>query len=123
MNLIISNISKEPIYEQIKNQLKKQILLGEIREGDLLPSIRSLAKELGVSVITTKRAYDDMEAEGYIATMQGKGSYVLGTNTEHLREQKLCEIEELLQTAIDKAESIGMEQERLVEMFLLLYEK
>ncbi len=123
MNLIISNISKEPIYEQIKNQLKKQILLGEIREGDLLPSIRSLAKELGVSVITTKRAYDDMEAEGYIATMQGKGSYVLGTNTEHLREQKLCEIEELLQTAIDKAESIGMEQERLVEMLLLLYEK
>lgn len=123
MNLIISNISKEPIYEQIKNQLKKQILLGEIREGDLLPSIRSLAKELGVSVITTKRAYDDLEAEGYIATMQGKGSYVLGTNTEHLREQKLCEIEELLQTAIDKAESIGMEQERLVEMLLLLYEK
>lgn len=123
MNLIISNISKEPIYEQIKNQLKKQILLGEIREGDLLPSIRSLAKELGVSVITTKRAYDDMEAEGYIATMQGKGSYVLGTNTEHLRKQKLCEIEELLQTAIDKAESIGMEQERLVEMLLLLYEK
>lgn len=123
MNLIISNISKEPIYEQIKNQLKKQILLGEIREGDLLPSIRSLAKELGVSVITTKRAYDDMEAEGYIATMQGKGSYVLGTNTEHLREQKLCEIEELLQTAINKAESIGMEQERLVEMLLLLYEK
>ncbi|MDO4793797.1 MAG: GntR family transcriptional regulator [Filifactor alocis] len=123
MNLIISNISKEPIYEQIKNQLKKQILLGDIREGDLLPSIRSLAKELGVSVITTKRAYDDLEVEGYIATMQGKGSYVLGRNTERLREQKLCEIEELLQTAIDRAESIGVAREQLIEMLDLLYEK
>lgn len=123
MNIIISNISKEPIYEQIKSQLKKQILIGEIQEGVLLPSIRSLAKELGVSVITTKRAYDDLEAEGYIATMQGKGSYVLGRNTEQLKEQKLCEVEELLQTVIDKAQSIGVTQEQLIDMLLLLYEK
>lgn len=122
MNIIISNMSKEPIYEQIKRQIKSQILQGKLAEEEMLPSIRSLAKDLQVSVITTKRAYDDLEMEGYIATMPGKGSYVLGQNKERIREQKLCEIEEMLQTVIEKADHIALSKEDLIRMLETLYE-
>lgn len=122
MNIIISNMSKEPIYEQIKRQIKSQILQGKLAEEEMLPSIRSLAKDLQVSVITTKRAYDDLEMEGYIATMPGKGSYVLGQNKERIREQKLCELEEMLQTVIEKADHIALSKEDLIRMLETLYE-
>lgn len=122
MNIIISNMSKEPIYEQIKRQIKSQILQGKLAEEEMLPSIRSLAKDLQVSVITTKRAYDDLEIEGYIATMPGKGSYVLGQNKERIREQKLCEIEEMLQRVIEKADHIALSKEDLIRMLETLYE-
>ena len=86
MKIIISNQSELPIYAQIREQIKEQILNGQIKEGEILPSIRSLAKDVGVSVITTTRAYNDLKKEGFIATMQGKGSVVLSSNNKILKE-------------------------------------
>ena len=87
MNIIISNTSKEPIYKQIKNQIKQSIFKGELQEGDALPSIRALAKDLHISVITTKRAYEDLEQEGFITSVVGKGSFVAGQNSDLIREK------------------------------------
>ncbi len=117
MNIIISNQSELPIYAQIREQLKEQILNGRIPEGTTLPSIRQLAKEVGVSVITTTRAYSELEAEGFIATMQGKGSVVLSTDNNLLREKYLVRIEEELSTAIETAKAMGMPMEELTGIF------
>lgn len=117
MRIIISNQSELPIYAQIKEQLKEQILNGRIPEGTALPSIRQLAKEVGVSVITTTRAYSDLEAEGFIATMQGKGSVVLSKDNSVVREQYLMRIEEGLTTAIETARMMGLPEEELTEIF------
>ena len=117
MKIIISNQSELPIYAQIRDQLKEQMLNGRIPEGTTLPSIRQLAKETGVSVITTTRAYSELEAEGFIATMQGKGSVVLPTDNKLLREQYLLRIEEGLSTAIDTAKAMGMSREELTGIF------
>ena len=117
MRIIISNQSELPIYAQIKEQLKEQILNGQIPEGSTLPSIRQLAKEVGVSVITTTRAYSDLEAEGFIATMQGKGSVVLSKDNSMLREQYLMRIEEGLTTAIETARVMGLSNGELNEIF------
>ena len=117
MKIIISNQSELPIYAQIREQLKEQILNGQIPEGSTLPSIRQLAKEAGVSVITTTRAYSELEAEGFISTMQGKGSVVLPTDNDLLREQYLLRIEEGLSTAIETARAMGMSMEELAEIF------
>ena len=117
MKIIISNQSELPIYAQIREQLKEQILNGQIPEGTTLPSIRQLAKEVGVSVITTTRAYSELETEGFIATMQGKGSIVLPTENKLLREQYLLRIEEGLSTAIETAKAMGMPMEELAEIF------
>ena len=114
MKIIISNQSELPIYAQIREQLKEQILNGQIPEGETLPSIRQLAKEVGVSVITTTRAYSELEAEGFVATMQGKGSVV--------REQYLLRIEEGLSTAIETAKTIGMSKGELTDIFHNLLE-
>ena len=117
MRIIISNQSELPIYAQIKEQLKEQILNGQIPEGSTLPSIRQLAKEVGVSVITTTRAYSDLEAEGFIATMQGKGSVVLSKDNSMVREQYLMRIEEGLTTAIETARVMGLPEEELTGIF------
>lgn len=117
MKVIISNQSELPIYAQIKEQLKEQILNGQIPEGSTLPSIRQLAKEVGVSVITTTRAYSDLEAEGFIATMQGKGSVVLSKDNSMLQEQYLLRIEEGLTTAIETARAMGLSEKELTEIF------
>lgn len=117
MKIIISNQSELPIYAQIREQLKEQILNGRIPEGTTLPSIRQLAKEVGVSVITTTRAYSELETEGFIATMQGKGSVVLPTDNSLLREQYLLRIEEGLSTAIETAKAMGMSMEELDGIF------
>lgn len=122
MKVIISNQSQLPIYAQIREQIKEQILSGQIPEGSALPSIRQLAKETGVSVITTTRAYSELEAEGFIATMQGKGSVVLPTDNNLLREQYLLRIEEGLSTAIELAKMMGMPREELVDIFNNLLE-
>lgn len=108
MKIIISNQSELPIYAQIREQIKEQILNGEIEEGYVLPSIRSLAKDVGVSVITTTRAYNDLEQEGFVATMQGKGSVVLSKNNKIVREQYLVRIEQGIETAVQTAKRIGM---------------
>lgn len=117
MKIIISNQSELPIYAQIKEQLKEQILNGQIPEGTTLPSIRQLAKEVGVSVITTTRAYSDLEMEGFIATMQGKGSVVLSKDNSMLQEQYLLRIEEGLSTAIETARVMGLSEEELETIF------
>ncbi len=117
MKIIISNQSELPIYAQIKEQLKEQILNGQIPEGSTLPSIRQLAKEVGVSVITTTRAYSDLEEEGFIATMQGKGSVVLSKDNSMLQEQYLMRIEEGLSTAIETARVMRLPKEELMRIF------
>jgi GntR family transcriptional regulator len=116
MKILISNQSELPIYAQIKEQIKEQILNGQIKEGETLPSIRQLAKEIGVSVITTTRAYSDLEAEGFIATMQGRGSIVLSKENELLREQYLKRIEDGLTTAVETAKTIQMSKKELLEL-------
>ncbi|WP_026678623.1 GntR family transcriptional regulator [Fictibacillus gelatini] len=122
MNIIISNFSDEPIYLQIVNQLKEQIVKGELTESQSLPSIRKLAKELNISVITTKRAYDELEKEGFIVTVAGKGSYVASINKELFRETKLKIIEEKLTEAIHTAKLVGLTLEELQEMLNIIYE-
>lgn len=114
MKILLSNQSELPIYAQIKEQIKEQILNGQIKEGEILPSIRQLAKEIGVSVITTTRAYNDLEAEGFIATMRGKGSIVLSKENDFLREQYLKRIEAGLMTAIETAKTIHMTEQELL---------
>ncbi len=123
MRIIIANSSPDPIYEQIKKQLKTQIISGELEEGTLLPSIRKLAKELHISVITTKRAYEDLEREGYVDTVAGKGSFVAIQNKEFLREKKMKIVEEKLTGAIDEARLLGIGLGELTEMLELLYEE
>ncbi|MDV0446581.1 hypothetical protein MsAg5_04260 [Methanosarcinaceae archaeon Ag5] len=123
MNIIISNTAGVPIYEQIKEQIKSAIFSGELADGDLLPSIRSLAKDLNISVITTMRAYNDLEQEGFVVNVQGKGCYVKPQNTELLREQKLREIEQNLQSAIDISRQIKLTGAELSGMLKLLLEE
>jgi GntR family transcriptional regulator len=121
MNILISNSTGKPIYEQIVTQIKNLIIAGELKEGDVLPSIRTLAKELRISVITTKRAYEELEAEGFIHTMQGKGSFVAGRNLELIREEQLRLIEQDLQKAVDLALASDVSLDELVDLLNLLY--
>lgn len=121
MDIIISNSSGRPIYEQITGQIKNSIITGALNAGDALPSMRLLAKELRISVITTKRAYEDLEREGFIETVAGKGSFVAQKNMEFIREEQLRKAETLLQSAVDVAKAGGITLEELSEMLLLLY--
>ncbi len=123
MKIIISNASPDPIYEQIVLQIKSQIISGDLAEGEALPSIRKLAKELQISVITTKRAYEELEKEGFVDTVYGKGSFVAAQNKEFLREKKMRVVEEKLVEAVAKARMLGIEQAKLEEMLSLLYEE
>ena len=123
MNIIISNIAGVPIYEQIKAQVKSEIINGSISEGDLLPSIRQLARDLKISVITTTRAYSDLEQEGFVVTVPGKGCYVLPQNTDLIREQKLREIENHLTDAISAAKIIKLPNSDLKQMLNVLMEE
>jgi len=120
VNLIISNTSGKPIYEQIVSQIKRQIVSGELVSGEMLPSIRSLAKDLRISVITTKRAYDELEREGLIVTAAGKGSFVAERNADWLREDVLRRIEDHLQQISQLAAQIGLSGEDLCEMLQTL---
>lgn len=122
MKVVISNQSQLPIYAQIKEQLKDQILNGRIEEGTVLPSIRMLAKELGVSVITTTRAYNDLENEGFITSVQGKGSIVLRRDNSLIKEELLKKIEAGLEIAIDTARIMNMPSVELVEILKNLLE-
>ncbi len=120
MEILIKNSSGQPIYEQIYTQIKDLILNGALAEGDALPSIRGLAKDLRISVITTKRAYDELEREGFVNTVAGKGCFVAGTDRELIREEHLKKIETHLQAISQLAKSCGITNEELIEMFRIL---
>lgn len=122
VDIIISNASDKPIYEQITSQMKSLILSGSLAEGAQLPSIRALANDLRISVITTKRAYAELEGQGFIETVQGKGSFVAGGNFELLREERLKQIESMLAQAVDEARDIGVPARELHDMLDLLLE-
>ncbi len=123
MNIIISNSSEAPIYQQITDQIRDSILRGELLEGDLLPSIRNLAKDLRISVITTKRAYDELENDGYIVSVSGKGFYVAGQNAELLHESRLSIVEEKLEEAVKCAKTLNIERSDVFRLLELLYEE
>ena len=122
MQIIISNRSGVPIYEQIKDQIKAAIFAGELQEDQLLPSMRQLARDLKVSMITTTRAYNDLEMEGFVVSVQGKGCYVLPRNLELVKENALFRIEENLSAAVVAAKAAGFSQEELIERIRLLWE-
>lgn len=123
MNIIISNQSDLPIYQQIAENFKEKILSGELSGGELLPSIRCLAKDLRISVITTKRAYEELEKDGFIETIPGKGCFVKTKSSELLREEVLKKIEEHLINVVHMAISYGIGQEELIEILSYLYEE
>ncbi len=123
MDILISNASGVPIYEQIEEQIKSQIMTGDLAAGDALPSMRILAKELKISVITTKRAYEDLERDGYIETVVGKGSFVKGVSGEIMKESMLYAIGELLDKAVDKALLGKVSLSELQEMLGIIYEE
>ena len=121
MNIIISNSSQDPIYVQIRKQLSQLILNGGLKGGDQLPSIRSLAKELQISVITTKRAYEELEKEGYIETVAGKGTYVSRKNNELLKEQRLRLLESKAEEIVKESKVLQLSLEELQQMIACLY--
>lgn len=123
MRILISNTSNEPIYSQISKQIKGSIIKGELEEGDLLPSIRGLAKDLQISVITTKRAYDELEKEGFIQTVPGKGSYVAVQNRELMKEKKLKIIEDKLYEVVKDSRLMGLEYKEVNEMLKILFQE
>jgi GntR family transcriptional regulator len=122
VNINISNSSGQPIYEQIVQQIKSLIILGKLNEGDPLPSMRLLAKELRISVITTKRAYEELEREGFIVSLTGKGSFVAEKNQEFIREAHLKKIEEKFEEILDDAKLCGIDLAELMEILRLQYE-
>ncbi|HPU63615.1 MAG TPA: GntR family transcriptional regulator [Mobilitalea sp.] len=123
MNIIISNSSDKPIYEQITSQIKQMIISGDLQPGDQLPSMRMLAKELRISVITTKRAYEDLERDGFIYTIVGKGSFVADKNMEFVREEQLRIVEEHLSKAVEGAKAGGISLEELQDIIRMIYEE
>ncbi|MCI7713168.1 MAG: GntR family transcriptional regulator [Clostridiales bacterium] len=123
MELIIRNTAGQPIYDQISSQIKAQIIAGTLRSGDALPSIRGLAKDLKISVITTKRAYDELEAEGFIITVAGKGCFVAEKNLDLVREQQLKDLEGHLTAAVELAKSCNISHQELHEMLRILSEE
>ena len=122
MDMILSNSSGKPIYEQITDQIKEQIMTGALAAGDALPSMRLLAKELRISVITTKRAYEELERDGFLENVPGKGCFVAPQNRELMREAQLRRVEEKLSQAVDEARKGGFALSELQEMLNILYQ-
>lgn len=122
MNIIINNSSMVPIYEQIVEQIKTLIRRGELVENDILPSVRTLSKELKISALTVKKAYDNLEAEGFTVTVHGKGTYVAAANTELLLDEQKKEVENDLELAVQKARRYGLSDEDIKSLFDLILE-
>ena len=122
MKIIINNTSMIPIYEQIVEQIKALIINGELKENDILPSVRSLSKDLKISALTVKKAYDNLEQEGFTSTIYGKGTYVLASNKELLVEERKKEIETDLEMAIQKGRRYGLTDEELKNLFIIILE-
>ena len=123
MNIIINNSSMQPIYEQIVNQIKAAIMKGNLMEEQMLPSVRSLAKDLRISALTVKKAYDTLDEQGFIVTVHGKGSFVSCANQELMLEEKRKEVESDIEIAIRKGRSCGMSNKELTELFKLVLEE
>lgn len=123
MNIVISNSGEIPIYEQIASQIKSAVIAGEVKPGEPLPSLRFLAKELRVSAISTKRAYEELEREGYITSVPGKGSFAAEINRELLREEQYKRLEEHLNEAVDAARTAGISLGEMKELLETLYEE
>lgn len=123
LDILISNDSPVKLYEQIENAIKNEILNGNLKSGEMLPSIRMLAKELKVSIITTKRAYEELEKEGFIETVVGKGTFVSGTNSERLKEAAMAEMEGRLEEVIVSAKFLGLSLDECIEILKDLYEE
>ena len=123
MNIVISNKDDRPIYEQITSQMKNMILSGKLEEGSQLPSIRALAKDLRISVITTKRAHEELERDGFIITVAGKGSYVAENNSAVLKEEKMKQLEENVRRLIEEAYNSGISKEEVKEIFDICLEE
>ena len=123
MELVIRNTANQPIYEQIYSQIRAQIIAGILQPGDALPCIRALAKDLRISVITTKRAYDELEADGFLYTVAGKGCFVAEKNLDLVREHQLKELEDHLSAAAELAKSCGLSREELTEMLRIFMEE
>ena len=123
MDIILTNAGGQPIYDQIVSQIKAQILSGKLKEGDALPSLRTLARELRISVITTKRAYEELEREGFIVSLTGKGSFVAGANTELIREEHLRRLEDHLREAVSLSHLCGLDLDGLTSILSMLYKE
>ena len=123
MDILISNDSPVKLYEQIENSIKNEILNGNLKPGEMLPSIRMLAKDLKVSIITTKRAYEELEKEGFIETVVGKGTFVSGTNSERLKEAAMAEMESRMEEVIVTAKSLGLSIDECIEIMKSIYEE
>ncbi len=121
MKIIISNSNKQPIYEQISFQIKEQIIKGQLAKDELLPSIRNLAKELQISVITSKRAYEELERDGFIHTVPGKGTFVAGENIKSIKEKKFKMIEADLINLVNKSKMLDISKDELIESITLIY--
>ena len=117
MKIIINSSSMVPIYEQIMDQIKAQITAGDLKENDILPSVRTLAKDLKISALTVKKAYDNLEQEGYTVTVHGKGTYVAAANTERMLEEQRREVESDLEKAVEKGRRCGLKDEEIRELF------
>ena len=122
MKIIINSSSMVPIYEQIMDQIKAQITAGDLRENDVLPSVRTLAKDLKISALTVKKAYDNLEQEGYTVTVHGKGTYVAAADTERMLEEQRREVESDLEKAVEKGRRCGLKDEEIREVFDLIME-
>lgn len=123
MKIIINNSSMQPIYEQLIDQIKNMIINGVLKENDVLPSVRVLSRELKISALTVKKAYDNLEMEGFTATIHGKGTYVKGANQQLLLEEQRKEIEVELEKIIEKSKRYGMSTEEIKELFNLIMEE
>ena len=123
MDIILTNAGGQPIYDQIVSQVKAQILSGKLKEGDALPSLRALAKDLRISVITTKRAYEELERDGFLVTVTGKGSFVAGANTELIREEHLRRLEDHLREAVSLSHLCGLDLDGLTSILSMLYKE
>ena len=123
MEIIISNSSDKPIYEQVSSQIKNKIMNGTLEVGEMLPSMRALAKDLHISVITVQRAYEDLTRDGFIETVSGKGSFVASQNKEFIQEEQLRKAEELLQQVVDIGRSHGISYEQMANILKVLYEE
>lgn len=123
MEIIISNNTSKPIYEQITSQIKQMIMSGELKSGESIPSMRSLAKSLHISVITVQRAYEDLQKDGFIETTVGRGSFVSADNKEFIQEEKQREIENYLQKSIELSKENGISLDKLIELLKIFYEE